>query len=258
MVHFNKKKQRLGSLLKNGMASLMIILFACVFTLPEATAQMTIRPGDTTVCPGDDYWISGSFASTFSLGAITQDDYFGGVVDIGFPFEFYGQTYTQCVISANNFITFDLSKALQYSSWVYNTALTSGDLDRAIMFPYADVNMGLGLGVISYQTQGVAPFRRFIVEFCQCPLFSCNTPVTNQAILYENTNIVEIHITENPTCVSWQNGTAIEGLRGAPNEHLVPGRNLINTPWTTTNDAHRFTPNGPNKLIRFLTILLWC
>ena len=35
---------------------------------------------------------------------ISSDDTFGGVVNLGFNFEFYGNVYNQCVISSNNYI----------------------------------------------------------------------------------------------------------------------------------------------------------
>ncbi|HET8573242.1 MAG TPA: gliding motility-associated C-terminal domain-containing protein [Edaphocola sp.] len=227
---------------------------ACSLASLDGHAQITLSPADTTVCPGTQYDIKGSFSSDF--GDITTDDVFGSVVNIGFNFIFYGQTYNKCVISANNFISFDTSLAstpanpYSYSNWVYDGAKNSSQLDNVIMFPFQDVNMGLNQGTISYQTMGAAPHRIFIVEFCHCPLFSCtNELVTNQVILYEGTNIIEMHITDNPSCPGWNGGTAVEGLRHNSLQDLVPGRDAPNLPWSATNDARRFTPNGTGSYI---------
>lgn len=230
---------------KNAFAFFVSILL--LVAVKPTSAQISLTPKDTLVCPGNSYRISASFASVLGLGNITLDDYFGGVVNIGFSFDFYGQAYTQCVISANNFITFNTALANQYSDWTYAGALASGDLGNVAMFPFSDVNMGLNRGVISYQTLGSAPNRKFVVEFCECPLFSCtNLEVTNQLILYEGSNIIEMHIANNPSCPGWNGGTSVEGLRHNNLQDLVPGRNLPNTPWTVTNDGRRFTPNGAN------------
>lgn len=225
----------------------LVLLLFILGVRPSVKAQITLSPADTTLCPGDSYTINGSFATDF--GNITIDDVFGGVVNIGFDFVFYGDTVNQCVISANNFLSFNLAHANQGSTWVYSSAVGNGQIANAIMFPFQDVNMGAG-GNIYYQTLGAAPNRRFVVQFCKCPMFDClNILQTNEVILYEGSNIIEMHITTNQACLTWQSGTGIQGLRHNGLEDLVPGRNLPNTPWNTTNDAHRFTPNGSTGYI---------
>lgn len=225
-------------------SKLLFFVVGCLFFFSQkAAGQITLTPSDTAVCKGTPLDIKGSFSSDF--GDITIDDVFGSVVNIGFDFVFYGEHFNKCVISANNFLTFDTSLANSSSSWVYSTAKNSNQLDKVIMFPFQDVNMGLGTGTISYQTMGTAPNRVFIVEFCQCPLFSCtDSLVTNQVILYEGSNIIEMHITSNSSCLSWQSGTAIQGLMSGTLSDLVPGRDVPNSPWSATNDARRFIPDG--------------
>lgn len=206
-------------------------------------AQISVSPTDTLICPNQNIQLKGQFSSDF--GNITSDDIFGGVINIGFDFVFYGKTYNQCVISANNFLTFDLSLANQYSDYTYAGALASGQLDNVIMFPFQDINPFVAGGSIKYQTAGQVGSRVFVVEFCQKALFGCESlrPIS-QVILYEGTNIVEMHIKERPMGCYWQNGTAVQGLRSTPNEDLITGRNIANVDWGTVNDGKRFTPNG--------------
>jgi len=210
----------------------------------QNSGVIQLTPADTLICPNQTITLHGGFA--IDAGNANSDDIFGTqIINIGFPFVYYGQTYTQCVYSANNYISFDLALAGQYSNWVYTSAKTSGQLNNAIMFPFHDLlPVGTGGGGVTYQTFGQAPNRRFVIELCRVPMFSCTSLfVTDQLILHEGTNIIEMHIGEKPTC-PWNGGTAVQGLRYNALETLVPGRDLPNVPWVATNDARRFTPNG--------------
>ncbi len=236
---------------------LFSVLVAC-FVSGIVSAQqvnsgvIVLSPTDTVICPGQTITLHGGFASSF--GQITNDDVFSNqIIDIGFPVTFFGNVYTKCVLSANNFISFDTIYAGQYSSWVYDAGNKANtQLGNSIMFPFHDINMGLGQGEIRFQTFGAAPNRVFVVEFCKTPLFSCsNLLVTDQMVIYEGSNIIEHHLGDKPTCIGWQQGTAIQGLIGnnGADEVYVPGRGTINTPWTVALDSRRFTPDGNNNYI---------
>lgn len=229
-------------------STLLVSLFSgSVVAQQVNSGVIVLSPTDTTICPGQTITLHGGFASSF--GEISTDDIFSDqVIDIGFPFTFFDDVYSKCVLSANNFISFDTSYAGDYSSWVYNAGNKANtQLGNSIMFPFHDIDMGLGLGEIRFQTFGAAPNRVFVVEFCKTPLFSCNSLlVTDQLVLFEGTNIIEHHLGDKPTCTGWQQGTAIQGLIGnnGTDEVFVPGRGTINTPWTVAQDGRRFTPDG--------------
>jgi gliding motility-associated-like protein len=77
-------------------------------------------------------------------------------------------------------------------------------------------------------------------------MFSCTlNQGTFHIVIYESTNNIENYIQNKPTCTQWQGGTATEGIHNATGTAAVtvPGRN--STVWTATNDAWRWTPNGP-------------
>lgn len=220
--------------------------------LNQASAQsnsgvITLSPKDTLICPNQTITLHGAFAS--QAPNATQDDVFGAqVIDLGFTFIYYGVPYTQCVYSTNGFITFDVNKAgpTSYSSWTWAGATGAGDLDEAIMFPFQDLYPPAG-GTATYQTFGQAPNRRFVIEICKMPMFSCNNLlVTTQLILYETTNVIEIHIGDQPSCPGWNQGTQIEGLRGVNGTvtNYAPGRGTPGVPWITSLDGRRWTPNG--------------
>jgi gliding motility-associated-like protein len=229
----------------------LLFALACFLSwgLNQASAQsnsgvITLTPKDTLICPGQTITLHGAFAS--QAPNATQDDVFGGdLVNIGFTFTYFGVPYTQCKYSTNGFITFDLTKA-GYSNWTWAGATASGDLDNAIMFPFQDLYPPAG-GTATYQTFGQAPYRRFVLEVCKMSMFSCNNLlVTTQLILYETTNVIEVHIGDQPSCPGWNGGTQIEGLRGLNGTltNYAPGRGTPNVPWITSLDGRRWTPNG--------------
>jgi len=101
-------------------------------------------------------------------------------------------------------------------------------------------------GAIYWQVAGTAPCRYLVVSWYQVPMFSCNNLIaTQQIVLYETTNIIDIFIQNKPNCSSWNGGYAIEGLNNATGTAgvIVPGRNYP-TVWTANNDGQRFTPTG--------------
>ncbi len=212
------------------------------------------------VCPGTPVNLSAvinpgmpsASPATNVTNIMSCDDCSSPVVNIGFPFTFYGNTYTQCVITSNGYITFNLANASGYSPWSITNAIPNPALPtNAIMAPWQDINPAIGgVDIIRYQLFGTAPNRVFVVEYLDVGMFSCGQSFCygGQIKLYEGTNIIETHIANKPLCSSWNSGSAIHGLHNANGTiaHVVPGRNYPNQ-WTATNDGKRFTPNGNNN-----------
>ena len=91
--------------------------------------------------------------------------------------------------------------------------------------------------------------RALVASWHDIPMFSssCNSQLyTGMIVLYENTNIIEVYIEEKNVCASWNGGNAVVGLQNATGTQAVvpPGRNSLDTDWTVTNQAYRFTPSG--------------
>lgn len=184
-----------------------------------------------------------------SIELNSQDDVYSGIIDIGFPFVFYGNTYTQCLLSTNGYITFDLSNAGMNSPWVIPLGTSIPDLfypSNSIFGPWQDLYPGaptaLSPGYVSYATTGTAPNRKFIFNLCEVPMYSCTQEVfSGQIILYETTNYFEFHITEKVVCPNWNSGQAVMGCQ---NEYNNLGTAMYNssTQWTATNQAWRMIP----------------
>ena len=188
------------------------------------------------------------------------DDTFSVVIYIPFDFCFYGNTYNQLVIGANGLISFDVSLANNTCTWGYSSPIPSsptltGPYQNSINGAYLDIDPAVG-GDINYATLGTAPCRTFVVNFNNVPSFSCNNLlVTQQIVIYETTNAIEVYIEDKPTCIAWNSGNAVIGIQniGATQGICPPNRNT--GPWTATNEAWRFTPNGtPNYVVEWFDV----
>ncbi|MBL7719268.1 MAG: PKD domain-containing protein [Flavipsychrobacter sp.] len=217
-----------------------------------AQAQVDIVNNDTTICEGAQFNIHANTNGRVPIPIpLNQDDVYSGIINIGFPFTFYGVSYTQCVVSANGFISFDLFNANAPSPWNFEFGPgIPGNTQclNAIMSPYSDIDPSVGGGSIDYALMGTAPNRRFVVSFCHAPLYSCNNLYSSfQIILYETSNQIDMHvINQSSALCTWNGGMAIEGVQDATGTYatVVPGRNWPNQ-WTAYGSSHRFTPNGP-------------
>ncbi len=237
---------------KSILTPLVVVLTVLLFqTTPDFVNAQTVDvgPPDTSVCNGTPITLiaitTGVTSSpSFTSVNVPSDDVHSQVLNIGFPFEFFGNTYTQCVASSNGYVTFDLGTAGTGSPWAIGSASpTPGVPDNAIMFPWQDINPAAGSGGTNAADCGDGTF---IVDYVDIAMFSCTSlSFTMQVVLYENTNIIETYITNKPLCSTWNGGAAIHGLENAGGTQavIVPGRNFP-TQWTATNDAVRFTPNG--------------
>jgi gliding motility-associated-like protein len=232
---------------------LNLVLLIMSFVFFKQTQSQICLGQDTSVCPSQSVTISAlcsgpSGPPMFLLGSMQQvnlsDDQYSGAINIGFPFTYYGTTYTQLVIASNNYLTFDLSQANGYSPWSIGNALPSAALPRnSIMGPYQDINPGLG-GTIEYGVIGTAPNRKFVVRYNQVPMFSCSNDIfCSSIVLFEGSNNIELHIDNKPLCATWNSGVAIEGIQNTTGTigTVVAGRNFP-TQWTTFADAVRFVP----------------
>lgn len=181
---------------------------------------------------------------------LAVDDLWSGVIPIPFDFCYFDSTYNQCIVSSNGQVSFNIGQAGAYNPWSFagvtpmpNAVFTAAH--NSIMSPYHDI-LPTGLGMISYQTIGVAPNRVFVVSWNNSPMFSCvNLLATQQIALYEGSNKIETYIGSKPLCAGWNAGTAIHGIQNRLGTvaFIVPGRNLP-TQWTATNDAWEFVPVG--------------
>ncbi|MEY4293301.1 MAG: hypothetical protein RIQ61_1699 [Bacteroidota bacterium] len=226
---------------KLGVYFLGLFLFICSI---QTNAQVTIQQNDTTICPGASITLNAIRNGRIPTNLSLTDDLYTSVINIGFPFTFYGNTYSQCVFSSNGYICFNTANAGLFSPWSITGGIPGNTaLLNSIAAFYSDIFPTSGS--LDYATVGTAPNRKFIVSFCDIPMFSCTTLKTSfQIILFETTNEIEIHIANAPLCTTWNGGLAIEGLQNATGTiaHPITGRNAQQ--WTAFRSSHRFTPTS--------------
>lgn len=181
---------------------------------------------------------------------IDVDDTWSDVIDLGFDFCFFGDTYSQILIGANGVLTFDTSEAGEFCEWNVDDPIPNpAVITNAIFGAYHDINPGT-CGTIEYSILGSAPARQFVVNFDNVCHFSCGDLMTSQQIiLYETSNNIDVNIFDKPVCTGWNDGNAVIGVQNADGTlGFAPvGRNTSG--WSASNEFYRFSPAGVNSSV---------
>ncbi|WP_281756592.1 fibronectin type III domain-containing protein, partial [Neptunitalea chrysea] len=207
-----------------------------------------------------DFFISGTSTTAYQLGdaqcianvqtgtavGINTDDVYSGLINIGFNFCYFGNTYNQLVVGANGVVSFNAAYANAGCPWAFTESIPDPGLPlNAIFGVYHDIHPGV-CGNITYELAGTAPDRTFKINFEGVCQYSCTSLLsTSQIVLYESSNVVEINIIDKPTCTTWNAGAAAAGIQNADGTigYFPPNRNT--GVWTATNESWRFYPAGP-------------
>ncbi len=223
------------------------------------TANVTATP--PVICSGDSVQLnavgSGSTYRSYLVSSIPYaplsiadtavsltDDQMSGVKSIGFTFNFFGTNYTNFYICSNGFITFSPGMS---PNVVYGVAIPSVSTpNNLIALAWNDLNPQNAGSSIGYVTTGTAPNRKLVVRYTTSHYGGTIYPFVVQAILYESTNVIEIHTTTISNASAFDpDATTTQGLENADGSGgvAVPGRNSAT--FTASNDAYRFTPYTP-------------
>ena len=187
---------------------------------------------------------------TTGTSVVMGDDYYSSVITLPFCFNFFGNSYTQCLIGSNGNICFDITLAGAFDPWSISGPLPGSNCNatkNAIMAPWCDMYQspgGVTPGTIKYFTTGSYPCRTFVVSWCT-PMFSCTTTRdTTQVVLHETTNVIDIFIKRHNGSCSWNSGRAVTGLENSTGTSFItaPGEN--GTSFNAINEAWRFQPSG--------------
>ena len=237
--------------------SIFCILGASYFT--KTQAQGVINAGqDTAICLPGSVTLSATITnqSPTVLTGLSDDIYAPSIINLGFSFTYFGNTYTQCLISTNNYITFNTSGASTPgggSPWSITAPIPDAagtQTHNAILGPWQDLQPNVG-GTIRYATVGTAPNRIFVVEYCSVAMYSCNNlQFSSQIQLKENGSVIETHIIDKPVCTTWNSGQAVHGIQnnGGTIAFINAGRNA-GVQWSVSNEGTRFQvdPSDPNN-----------
>jgi len=146
------------------------------------------------VCENQPYaWVDASTGTNLNL---TLNDSLSGWVTLPFTFNLGGDDYSQLLVSANGFLSFDpnlaLITTLQWAQTANNFRLPGIGLPNQMAAPFwDDLNPALN-GSTSWVrslSTGTYPNRRFVIEWYQIPLAADSTSrLTFEVILYESSN----------------------------------------------------------------------
>jgi len=196
------------------------------------------------------------FTTGTTVPGLTVDDKWSDVINIGFTFCYYGNTYTQLVVGSNAEISFNTA----YSGATNDWDLSNGGVPYTLPQPnddYLAFNTIFGAGHdinpatcgnIKYELIGTAPQRALVIKYDAMCQFSCTSlKSTSMIVLYETSNNIDVFIKEKPVCSSWNDGYALIGINNADGTQSVtpPGRNT--SVWNVSaanSEAWRFIPNG--------------
>jgi gliding motility-associated-like protein len=213
-------------------------------TCGGTTAQIFARLSDTlnftNACLPSYTLTSIPFAPQAGAGTSVTlaDEQMSTALPIGFPFRFFCNNYNNFYISSNGFITFNAGQ--QPSS--ANVAIpNTAQPNNLIALAWDDLNPSAGTGSVQYFVTGTAPNRRLVVSFSNVryyALFGTTRSVSTQLVLYETTNVIEMHVTRidnngSNMTMGIENAAGSSGL-------FISGRN--NESFSSSNEGFRFTP----------------
>ena len=227
---------------------------ACI---PAPSAPATSPLGAVSLVGGGALltpYPAGVFENPFGFGSL--DDNFWGGIPVGFNFNFFGNTVTNVFIGSNGTINLGTtgSTAFTFTGGFPSTSSPAS----TVAVVARDLHWSrTGSGKITYWTEGVAPNRRFVVQFLNATTYATDFTTglpsgkqTAEVVFYETLGTIDIRVFEasftNAKYIGLQDGTQTIGAT-APNCNVTP-----NTPnyWngvtaeipTTAPRAWRFTP----------------
>ncbi len=187
------------------------------------------------------------------------DDAWSSVDDLPFDFCFFGNLETQFQVGSNGVLRFDVDPGDTSNGWSFTENLPNNSnptLGEANVFtPVHDIDPSVSnTEEIGYEVLGTYPNRVLVVSYFEVPMFSgaCNNLLaTHMAVFYEFSNVIEIYIQDKPVCPGWNSGNAALGIQNNDGTiaYVPPGRNTSDSPWTATNEAWRFAPDGVETFV---------
>ena len=201
-----------------------------IYTAPDAASLGNLTAGTRA-------------SSTIGGTTVLGDDVITPAISLGFPFTFYGASYSTVRIDSNGWISFTATATLGTPA-ALPTAAAPNSLIAGFWF---DANPGLNTtgGDVRYATIGTTPNRKFIVNYIGVPHYNTTTPssdnVTYQIALNEADNSVEVfcadctltyaaarmHGLENATGTAYRSGTSVAASLATTTTFSIPN----NTGW---------------------------
>jgi gliding motility-associated-like protein len=217
------------------------------------TATTLISAGVATVLPDLSYGYDGDF-----------DDSGWSNIPVGFNFNFFGTNYNTLSVGTNGTVFFGASPSVGDFSFSTLPSTTEPFNMIAVLAMDNDLRTATG-GSVKYWTEGYAPNRKFIVSYINAKEFGDEKYSSAQAIFYETTGIIEVHVQSSTNVdrnklVGVNNGDGTVGVLAYASGDTASATNPIASPfaykfvppanytttWTATNAIGSTTTTGTN------------
>lgn len=180
---------------------------------------------------------------SFGTGTLLLDDSRWDGISLPFSFTYFGNTYSTVSVSTNGWMTLGTPSSnitTGFGASIPNTAVANNVIFSMLADLTFKTNAGGPGGNIEYYTEGFMPgTRKFVVMWNDCKFLSGGPVGSVQVILYETTNVIEIHtsVITNTTTAKTQGVENSGGTAGVASA----GKNGT-TNWGASATAYRFTP----------------
>ncbi|WP_196885275.1 gliding motility-associated C-terminal domain-containing protein [Aureivirga sp. CE67] len=192
------------------------------------------------------------------------DDIWTEGIALGFTFDYFGQIFDEAAVGTNGQVTFDSSLFDAYNNWSFTQELPSTALPTNTIFgAYHDIDItidNLGQNSFNYYVVGEAPFRALVANYYKIKHFSgaCSDyETTQQIVLYEATNIIDVYLKSKPMCDQWNQGNAVVGIQNGDGTQAIVAPDRNTSQWEAYNEGWRFTPSGVISIDEEVETITW-
>ncbi len=248
----------------------LLIAMFCFTNFCYSQLTVTTNPASANICAGNSTTITASATPvSYSVSSIANNPFdptlfsttilvdhansiveplsFGTLDDgrwdnisLPFTFIFYGNTFNAVNISTNGWIGLGSTNS---TATGYGFPLPAASAPNDVIHAISSDLTFAGAtnpAVLQYFVVGTSPNRKFVIDYSNIKFFTGTATADVQVILYETTNLVEIHTT---SCTNTTDNKAQGVENGTGTVAFVStGRNNTTT-WTGMPDAYRFTPD---------------
>jgi subtilisin family serine protease len=154
-------------------------------TVEGSTATQTVNGSavqNYTCVDVNDPWVDATPGTRLTTASSSDDGF--STLSIGFPFTFYGQTYTQTYVSSNGFMTLGSSAGADLFD---NAAIPDPAAPNGLVAPYWDDLNPAAAGDVYAGISGSVGNRALHVEWLNVPHFWSSGTATFEVSLYEAT-----------------------------------------------------------------------
>jgi hypothetical protein len=218
------------------------------FTSSTTTYSYSTAPGNATLLINNGAAVPANPYTSTNTAYPLFDDAGWGNIPIPFTYNFFGENYNALNIGTNGIVHFGNYSSAIIDDFTFTSLPNAAEPLNIIAVAANDNDLtGSGNGTLRYWTEGIAPTRRFIVEWSAASQQGSSgaRKTTAQVKLFETTGSVEVHVSS-----STSTNTKVVGLQN--NDSPPIGAQAFSNTATMSNQAWKFVP-GANYTFQWAT-----